>query len=179
VTETEYEEIVNSSWAETFRFCRRRVSVFDDAEEIVLEVFFQLWKHKDRVDPGKVDRWIKRVAGNRITDYYRTMGSQKTIHADELFDELDKPSDMDLLKDICIREDMGAVLGIMENSMTEQQSTVIHMYYGCGKKGGQIAHEINLTPGAAQQCRMRALETLRKFFGNRSGLFSDEQCGSI
>jgi RNA polymerase sigma-70 factor (ECF subfamily) len=165
VTESEYEEIVNNSWKETFRFCCRRVSALDDAEDITLEVFFRLWKHKDNVESEKIDRWIKRVAGNCVVDHYRSNRPPEK----PLFEELDKASPLNPLNDFCIREDSDKVLDIMKRSLTDQQQTVLHLYYGCGKKGKQLAYEMNLTPGAVQQCKLRALETLRVL---TDGLFS-------
>ena len=160
MTEGEFEEIVNSSWNETFRFCCRRVSCFDDAEDITLEVFIRLWKHKDNVDPGKVDRWIKRVAGNCVTDYYRRSGTTDK----PLFDSLDMVAPIDIQEEYCVQEDVEKAIGLMDKSLTDQQELILHLYYGCGKKGGTIAKEIGLTPGGVQSCRLRALENLRVCF---------------
>lgn len=162
MTEGEYEEIVNNSWQETLRFVLRRVSVLDDAEDITLEVFFRLWKHKDDVQSEKVDRWVKRVAGNCVVDHYRCRPPLEK----PLFEELDKQDPLDLLNDFCVQEESDKALSIMKRSLTEEQNLIIHMYYGCDKKGKQLAYEINLTPGAVQQRRIRALATLKNLMGD-------------
>ena len=162
MTEGEYEEIVNNSWEETLRFVFRRVSALDDAEDITLEVFFRLWGHRHNVAPEKVDRWIKRVAGNCVVDHYR----RRPPLEKPLFEELDKQDPLDLLNDYCVQEESDKALSIMKRSLTEEQNLIIHMYYGCGKKGKQLAYEINSTTGVVQQRRIRALATLKLLMGD-------------
>ena len=168
MTEAEYEEIVNGSWVETFRFVCRKVSVLDDAEDITLDVFMRLWIHRDNVDPGKIPGWLMRTARNCTTDYYRRNNKKDRLPDWPLPDPDDEhePVDpFDMLHDLCVREDADKVLKLMDAYLTPHEDAIIHMYFGCGKKPKRIAYEINSTPNTIQQCKQRALKKLRGLMG--------------
>ena len=172
MTEAEYEEIVNNSWKETFRFVSRRVSVLDDAEEITLDIFLRLWQNKNKIDPDKVNFWLKRVAGNCVADFYRSRGTRKVLDEVGIWHAVGMRHPMNLLREHCIREEMEEVIDAIDNHLTDQQVIIIHLYFGCGKTWTQIAHEIGLKPGAVQQCKDRAIGKLRSVLGDWGSLFS-------
>lgn len=172
MTESEFERIFQDNWHEVFRFMRRRTSVLDDAEDATLEAFFRLWHNRDRVDERKANAWLKKVARNCLVSHHRALSAEKRPEEVELFDWIEKPSTQDLLRDYMIKEDMDRVFGVMNNSMTEQQELVIHMSFGMGSGGKRIGDTLNISRGAAEQCRKRALATLRDYLEDWDGLFS-------
>jgi len=69
-----------SSIAETFagysrillNFIRGRVSSFEDAEDILQDVFFQFAKASDMINPiENASAWLYRAARNKIIDHYK------------------------------------------------------------------------------------------------------------
>lgn len=167
MTEAEYEEIVNGSWTETFRLIARKVSVWDDAEDITLDVFMRLWQHRDSVDPNKIPGWLTRTAKNCTTDHYRRNNKKDHLPdwpLPEPGDDHEPVDPFDMLHNLCMREDTDKVLKFMDNYLTDHENAIIHLYFGCGKNGTHIAYEINSTPNAVQQCKWRALEKLRGLF---------------
>jgi len=71
---------LNDSIAETFikykgqllKFIQSKVSVVEDAEDILQDVFYQYARLNDLADPIKQTMaWLYRVTRNKITDYYR------------------------------------------------------------------------------------------------------------
>ena len=167
MTEGEYEDIVNSSWAEIFRFVARKISVLDDAEDITLDVFMRLWIHRDNVDPDKIPGWLMRTARNCTTDHYRKNNKKDRLpdwSLPEPDDEHEPVDTFDMLHDLCVREDTDRVLKLMDGYLTDYEDTIIHMYFGCGKKPKYIAYEINSTPNTIQQCKQMALNKLRGLF---------------
>lgn len=167
MTEVEYEEIVNIRWTEIFRLVARKVSVLDDAEDITLDIFVRLWRHRDNVDPDKVLGWLMTTARNCTIDFYRKSNKKDRLPDRPLpgpDDEHELVDQFDMLHDLCVREDADRALKLMDGYLTDQEDTIIHMYFGCGKNGGEIAKEIRISPGAVQQCKRRALEKLRGLF---------------
>jgi RNA polymerase sigma factor (sigma-70 family) len=167
MTELEFEKVFNSMYSDVLWFIYRRVSSYQDSDEIASEVFCRLWQHKDNVDSDKILGWLMRTARNCVTDHYR-----KNNKKDQLPDwPLPEPDDdyepvdpFDMLHDLCVREDADVVLEFMDNYLTDHEHAVIHMYFGCDKNGTHIAYEINSTPNAVQQCKRRALKKLRGLF---------------
>lgn len=68
------EQTVNKERNRLFNFIRKRVSNPDDAEDILQDVFYQLWQGFDTIDNlDKITSWMFRVARNKIIDRYRKL----------------------------------------------------------------------------------------------------------
>jgi RNA polymerase sigma factor (sigma-70 family) len=57
-------------------FIRKRVANREDAEDILQDVFYQFVNMMQAENIEKAAAWLFRVAGNRITDWYR---KRKTV----------------------------------------------------------------------------------------------------
>lgn len=78
-----------------FSFIRGRVSTDEDAEDILQDVWYQLYNTTEAID--QVGSWLYRVARNKITDRYRKKRP-------ELLDDID-PGDDDIgFKDILLAD---------------------------------------------------------------------------
>lgn len=66
------EEAVEKESNRLLNFIRSRVSNQDDAEDILQDVFIQLWQGYQTIESiEKVTAWMFRVARNKIVDLYR------------------------------------------------------------------------------------------------------------
>ena len=72
-----------------FNFIKKRVADTSDAEDILQDVFYQLWQGYHTIESlEKVTSWMFRVARNKIIDKYRKQKPEafsrlEGIHADE------------------------------------------------------------------------------------------------
>jgi len=71
------EQTVAAERGRLFNFIKKRVSDTNDAEDILQDVFFQLWQGYDTIESiEKITSWMFRVARNKIIDRYRKMKPQ-------------------------------------------------------------------------------------------------------
>jgi RNA polymerase sigma factor (sigma-70 family) len=68
------EQTVEAERGRLFNFIKKRVSDPGDAEDILQDVFFQLWQGYDTIESlEKITSWMFRVARNKIIDRYRKL----------------------------------------------------------------------------------------------------------
>jgi len=68
------EQTVVAERNRLFNFIKKRVSDTNDAEDILQDVFYQLWQGYDTIESiEKVTSWMFRVARNKIIDRYRKL----------------------------------------------------------------------------------------------------------
>ena len=68
------EQTVVAERNRLFNFIKKRVSDPGDAEDILQDVFFQLWQGYETIENiEKITSWMFRVARNKIIDRYRKL----------------------------------------------------------------------------------------------------------
>jgi RNA polymerase sigma factor (sigma-70 family) len=68
------ERTVAAERSKLFNFIKKRVSDPGDAEDILQDVFFQLWQGYDTIENvERITSWMFRVARNKIIDRYRKL----------------------------------------------------------------------------------------------------------
>lgn len=76
-----------------FLFVRRHIFSLEDAEDITLEVFLAALEQKETLstmsDTVRL-AWLRRVAHNKIVDYYRRSASRRAASLEEANDLLDE-----------------------------------------------------------------------------------------
>lgn len=68
------EQTVTAERNRLFNFIKKRVSDPGDAEDILQDVFYQLWQGYDTIENvERITSWLFRVARNKIIDRYRKL----------------------------------------------------------------------------------------------------------
>ena len=68
------EQTVAAERNKLFNFIKKRVSDPGDAEDILQDVFYQLWQGYDTIENvERITSWMFRVARNKIIDRYRKL----------------------------------------------------------------------------------------------------------
>ena len=79
-------ETVSEYGKRLFGFIRSKVRTEEDAEDLLQDVWYQLSSISDFMALESVSGWLYKVAGNKITDYYRkkrTIPLENFAHANE------------------------------------------------------------------------------------------------
>ena len=98
-------------------FIRRRVADESDVEDILQEVFSELFEAYRLLQPiEQVGAWLYRVAKNRITDRYRKRGTEARAEGPAALDE-DEPLD---LMDLLPSEDAGPEAAYLREALLEE-----------------------------------------------------------
>jgi RNA polymerase sigma-70 factor (ECF subfamily) len=141
----------------------------EDAEEILCEVFQQVWERAAAYDPekGAVYTWLLRMARNRAIDKLRSKqhkNSSRDAGEIEEMDSLAGPSAENALDHIVLAERADMVKGAL-GGISAEQRRVLEIAYFEGYSQSQIAERLDLPLGTVKtrmRDGMKALQGLLK-----------------
>lgn len=140
-----------------FRILRDR----GEAEEIVQEVFFQVWDKASSYEPnrGAVSTWIMNIARSRAIDRLRTLGFKK-LNTEIDVESMNPKSDF-----IRITEGNEEKRTIIQNALDnlpEEQRLAVEMAYFDGFTHYEIAERLNKPVGTIKTRITLGVARLRK-----------------
>ncbi|MCU0525040.1 MAG: sigma-70 family RNA polymerase sigma factor [Elainella sp. Prado103] len=144
----------------------------EESEEVVLDVFAQIWRIADRYDArkGKGDTWIFTLARSRILDRLRKLQrsrSTPTISM-EMLEIQPKADGVDLFEEVLMRERREQVRAAME-TIPDEQRRLLEMAYYQGLTQSQIAHQTGLPLGTVKTRTRLGLSRLKVALGKQNG----------
>jgi len=141
----------------------------EESEEVVLDVFAQVWRTAARydVDKGRVDSWLFMMTRSRVLDRLRTLQRvTKVTVASENFAEIQTPTPgVDPIENVLISERRDRVLAAL-SQLPEAQRQVIELAYYKGLTQSEIAAQTNLSLGTVKTRIRLGLSKLRVVLGN-------------
>jgi RNA polymerase sigma factor (sigma-70 family) len=168
----------NSSVGETFagfsrtllNFIRGRVNRFEDAEDILQDVFFQFAKASDMINPiENAAAWLYRAARNRIIDHYKKKkdeplpgyyDDEDEYIIDEIADILNGEAETPetaYLRSLILQEIRDAL-----SELPEEQRTVFELTEMDGAPVKEIAEKMGVPVGTILSRKRYAVLFLRK-----------------
>lgn len=153
-----------------FNLCIRILKDETDAEDVVQEVFVQIWKEADRFDAARasVKTWLFTIARSRSLDRYR---SRKTIQR-----RMDEHSEENL-QQAAGKEDLQAASLMQQyvsnalRQLSDEQRVVLELSYYEGLTQEEIAERLAEPLGTVKSRIRSALIRLRSFFaGDKSNV---------
>jgi RNA polymerase sigma-70 factor (ECF subfamily) len=144
----------------TLGIAQRVLASRADAEEVVQEVFVQLWKAPERYDPrrGKLGTWLFVLARNRAVDRLRQRGGQPPGHPLQTHDDA-PAADAETL--VAEGQRRSAVLRALRKLPDPQRRAIELAYYG-GLSQSEIAAAIHEPVGTVKSRMSRAMAFLRE-----------------
>ena len=125
---TAFKEIYSRFSQVTYNLALRILRDKEDAEEVVQEIFLQVWNKAYTYDPdrGAVSTWVMNIARSRSIDKLRTLGYRdKNIEIDE--EKVN--SNEDLSRTIEDREESKNVIRHALDELPENQRLAIELVY--------------------------------------------------
>lgn len=112
----------------------------EDVEEIISDVFFILWKNKDKLKPtDKVNFYLVGVAKNLLKEKYRKQKQNLNIDDYENFFSNDKT-----LEEIYEEKAKMQILQKGLDSLKDNDKKIFRLFYYGNKKTKEIARELNM-----------------------------------
>ena len=141
----------------------------EDAEEILCEIFFQVWEKAPSYDLGKgsVYTWLLTLARNRAIDKIRSKSYKNQKQEDSDIDEMDvfsNPDSGNQLDNVVLAERAESVKLALAKIPADQRQ-VLEVAYFEGYTQSQIAERLNLPVGTVKtrmRSGMKALQDLLK-----------------
>jgi RNA polymerase sigma-70 factor, ECF subfamily len=131
----------------------RSLRSVEESEEVVLDVFAQVWKIADRYDPnrGRVDTWLFTIARSRILDRLRKI-QRRTPATGTLLDleEIQLPAaGVDLMEAAEISERRAKVRSVL-GQLPPEQRLVVELAYYQGLSHRDIAQQTGMALGTVK-----------------------------
>jgi RNA polymerase sigma-70 factor, ECF subfamily len=133
-----------------YSFSMKSLNSREESEEVVLDVFSQVWRIADRyiASKGRVDTWLFMVTRSRILDRLRKR--QRSVPSENVFLQLSEiqseRSSVDPFEDVVIAERREQVLSALK-ILPEEQRLVIELAYYQGFSQSEIAQKTGLSLG--------------------------------
>lgn len=140
----------------------------EDSEEVVLDVFAQIWRIAERYDStkGRVDTWLFAIARSRILDRLRSkqrIAKTATVSQNTL--EIQSPkASVDPIEDAVISERRTLVLAALQK-IPQEQRQVIELAYYKGLSHSEIAAQTGLSLGTVKTRIRLGLSKLKLSLG--------------
>jgi RNA polymerase sigma factor (sigma-70 family) len=139
----------------------------EESEEVVLDVFGQVWRTADRYDARKarVDTWLFMMARSRVLDRLRAR-QRLSRKADAMVEDVQtqQPSP-DPIENVVISERRTHVLAALEQIPIEQRQ-MIEMAYYQGLSHSEISQQTGISLGTVKTRIRLGLNKLRVSLGN-------------
>ncbi|KAM3100168.1 sigma-70 family RNA polymerase sigma factor [Phormidesmis sp. 146-12] len=141
----------------------------EESEEVVLDVFSQIWRTADRYDPtrARVDTWIFMLVRSRILDRLRSLqrATKTEMASIEAVQIQSGKSSVDPIEDALILERRDIVSTAL-SKLPDEQRQVIELAYYKGLSQSEIAAEVGASLGTVKTRVRLGLSKLRTALGN-------------
>jgi RNA polymerase sigma factor (sigma-70 family) len=145
----------------------------EESEEVVLDVFAQIWRIAERYDvqKGRADTWIFTLARSRIIDRLRQIQrTNPSINVSMDAEEIQLPADdVDLFEEALIKERRTLVVAAMQ-TLPPEQRIIIELAYYQGLTQSQIAAETGLALGTVKTRIRLGLNKLKSALDTQENL---------
>lgn len=147
-----------------YSFSMKSLNSREESEEVVLDVFSQVWRIADRyiASKGRVDTWLFMVTRSRILDRLRKR--QRSVPSENVFLQLSEiqseRSSVDPFEDVAIAERREQVLSALK-TLPEEQRLVIELAYYQGFSQSEIAQKTGLSLGTIKTRARLGLSKLK------------------
>lgn len=139
----------------------------EESEEIVLDVFSQVWRIADRYDQSKarVDSWLFMLTRSRVLDRLRKL--QRTTATQPIFVDLvenqSQSTSVDPVEAAVVLERRDRVLSMLK-TLPDEQRRVIELAYYQGLTHVQIAEQTGMSLGTVKTRIRLGLSKLKKIW---------------
>ena len=130
----------------------------EDIEEIVVDTFFILWKKQFTLDDEiKITAYLVGIIKNLV----RKKAKKLEFNDDLAIYENRLVSQFDLNEEIREREQSKIIENTLQN-MSKEENEIFRSYYYAGKKGKDIAKELNITESKVKTKLHRIRKKIKK-----------------
>lgn len=158
ISTTQKENIYSNYYGKVYGYIRHKVNNRQDAEDIVADVFYKVYKTLDTFDTSKssLSTWIYNITKNTLTDYFRT----RRVFFQILPTQSDGTS---VENDLCNAETLETLANALDTLDERQRDIIIQRYY-FGKTMIEITSRMGISYAYGKVLQKRALNEIKKYF---------------
>lgn len=156
-------------------YTRRYLPLQEDAEDILVEVFFAAYERGILVALSEDEQlaWLRRVAYNKCVDLLRRQQRYPNVHLEDVAEML-YASDEQSPERVALRAEAHSLLRAHLAELPAQQQTILHLKFGQGLRNIEIARRLNKSESSVSMVLSRALNHLRGLYRIKKGDHHDE-----
>jgi RNA polymerase sigma-70 factor (ECF subfamily) len=158
--EGEFESLFRSSYVSLVRYAKTLIRDHDTAEEIVQDLFFRIWKDREKLQiESSLNGYLYRAVHNRCLHYINHIKVVEKYAREMAFDETESnetPSDILNYRDL-----QAKIAGIIEK-LPEKCGKIFCMSRFEGLKYSEIAQKLSISIKTVEANMGRALKEFRK-----------------
>jgi len=156
----QFESLFRSSYVSLVRYARTLIKDHDTAEEIVQDLFFRIWKDRERLQiESSLNGYLYRAVHNRCLHYINHIKVVEKYAREIAFNETENnetPGDILNYRDL-----QAKIAGILER-LPEKCGKIFCMSRFEGLKYSEIAHKLSISVKTVEANMGRALKEFRK-----------------
>jgi RNA polymerase sigma-70 factor (ECF subfamily) len=151
-------------------YLRRRAASWEDAEDILLEVFLSVLEQPGvfSIPEGQRLFWLRRVAQHKLVDYHRRAARRPTVALDGIGDTLVEDKDLEPEQIALRHEEQSEVFQAFQR-LPETYQEVLHLRFGYDLRCAEIGTMLGKQEGAIRALLWRALKLLRACYDDILG----------
>lgn len=144
-----------------FRSCLFRLGDVDAAQDILQDVFVQVWHALPSFDyrgEAALTAWLHRIASNLVINDVRKRTRRPSVSLESTADWPQLRSN-DMARTVCDRLELRQAI----TRLSPDQQQVIALRYGAGLTNGEAARVLGRTEGAVKALHHRAVVRLHQY----------------
>jgi RNA polymerase sigma factor (sigma-70 family) len=151
-----------------FAYIRGHTLSREDAEDLTLEVFLAALESDNINAFSELEQllWLKKVARNKLADYYRKAQRRPSVRLDTLteflLDEIASP------EEIALQEERHGELRAYVQQLSPFQQQLLQLRYGQGLHCNEIATLLHQSDDSIRQQLSRTIRHLRALYQHQS-----------
>jgi len=156
------DECLNRYGGLVWALVKRRCPLQADAEDVVQEVFMDIWKNAHRYDPSIAEEstFIAMITRRRLVD--RSRRQQRLVDTAPLTEGPEPASDD--LPNVEVNDEAARIREIMQQ-LSDDERRVIELAIDRGMSQSQIAEHIKMSLGTVKSHARRGMLRLRSLVG--------------
>jgi RNA polymerase sigma-70 factor (ECF subfamily) len=156
INRSKYEEIFREHYDGLFRYCNTMISEKEEVEDIIQNVFVELWQQRDKL---QIHTSLKAFLYKSV--YFKCMNAIKRNKVVNKYQQQINFTDFTQENDPVLLEEVGEKIKIATESLPEQCRKIFLLSREDGLKYNEIAQTLNLSPKTIENQMGKALRTMR------------------
>jgi RNA polymerase sigma-70 factor (ECF subfamily) len=148
-----------------FSYIQAHTATREDAEDLTVDVFAAACEYENLstlTNPEEQLAWLKKVAHNRLIDYYRWKQRHPSADIDQFTEILF--TEQQLPEETAIQHEAQRELRQHISQLSPFQQRILHLRYGYDLRCPEIAHLLGKREGAIRQILARTIQELRTLY---------------
>jgi RNA polymerase sigma-70 factor (ECF subfamily) len=158
--ESAFQEIYRRYWYKLYMVARRKVNAEEDAEEIVQDIFVDLWERRTRLHINELNKFLFSAVKYKVLNYIKSQMVRQAYQSDALNAKID--ADFNTEEELALGDLSQAILtGIKKMPSKTQEIFKLNRLEGLSVK--EISELLQIPERTVEYHISQSLRTMRSY----------------